>query len=482
MTFADESDVGKQDVRLLGDGLSGGDVTNDATYHSYAGNKLQQLFEGSKSKIIINQFNNVKTTKIEKIPVTFGLIQTLYEKRKIYESCTPSPMIQTSSGYRHKPEDYNVWDLTMDTDPENMEEKEYIMRVEGTDYLLECNTCGTTGEVVCDNCNNGYEVCPECDGYGTLWCGTCNGNGTVNCHSCGGYGSFTRIETEYVREGDYEVPTYVKVEEYCHTCLGKGYLTCSSCGGSGKLCCNTCGGDGSIICHKCRGRRYVICPSCNGCGHFLCEIMAKQNYIVNNLRSLIGIYKLPEKYMNYSIMVADNENCTAIAEITGENHIGNIPWQEILPPDYVEEKYISEETRKLLQTENRKIEGNRPVRQKLHIYQKELLDVTYLLNGMEYNVLMDMGNDDIYIPYSLFENIISGVVDVMEENISEEKYDVFYDTYKDIRFLTANDIKLSVYNQRIRKMYGKITNLFFLYLMAGHFAALLLDVLVVGLA
>lgn len=468
----------KQVMTKYADNLPIGDVSNQQKYRTSAEGRVRELFVSSKSKILEEQFKNVVITKIENLPVTVGILQTQYEQREIYDSCTPSSKISTSSQHRHNSADYSAWDITMKEDPVDIVEEQHIQRVEGTDYLEDCPTCGATGRVHCHNCSNGYETCPTCHGHGNLNCGYCGGRGIVKCGTCNGIGTTRHVETIFERDNEgREWPVNIDVDERCYHCGGSGEETCSNCGGDGIVRCNTCRGSGEIVCTVCGGTTYLTCRTCSGYGYLLHEVMVKQSFRVNSLQTILGSYHLPDWHRDYKIRTDEKESYKQIAEITEGNNIENIPWQNIFPQHYITDISIIEKTEKVLEAENYKISEDRPVRQRISVYQKDLLDITYQLGGKEFNLLADLGNGDLYTPDSPFDDIVRVEVDRMEEAVKQEHYHDFYELYEDIKKVTVQDKNLGGYDSRMQQMYKRITNLFTLYLFAGYAGDIIFDVI-----
>jgi len=465
-------------IKKYYDSLPFGDVTENEKYFSLAEDQVLQLFIKKGSTTLQRYIQDIGIVKVVNKPATIGILQTQYEKREIYDTCTPSAYIQTSSDRKHYASEYNVWDLNMPKAPEELIEEENYRRVAGTDYMEGCGNCDTTGKIDCYNCYTGYETCPECNGYRELRCPDCGGSGAYRCNDCYGAGYKMYQETRYVTDyNGYERQEYFDVKEDCSYCGGSGEIVCSYCGGCGSVVCHNCRGDGEVTCHVCHGYQELNCGACKGYGYLLHEVIAKQNYCINTSMEALGKYNLSDRYGHYDINIDHSENNVLIAELTANKYLKDIPWNDILATEYSNELAIPEHAADAINREVKRIKDYVPVRQRLTLYQKDAVDITYQLNGREFNLLVDPSKGEAFTLDSPFDDIVKEAILVMEDQIRKDMYYDFYLNYEDILKVTKGDGKLLEHDQKLHQMYKIVSKQFLAFMLLGWTGAVAIDIL-----
>jgi hypothetical protein len=157
--------------------------------------------------------------------------------------------------------------------------------IAGCDYIVECDECERTGEIICldcngnltmnkevdcDNCKSGKVYCNYCDGEGRKECEFCQSSSMSlsPCFKCGGSG----IDVTSYRGLPCNVCGGAAMTmQPCHACQG-GYIECNYCYGKGSKSCGECEGEGQIVikenCNECNRSGMITCRKCDGEGEY----------------------------------------------------------------------------------------------------------------------------------------------------------------------------------------------------------------------
>jgi hypothetical protein len=171
-----------------------------------------------------------------RVPYYCVRLQTQYERRTVKRVTEPYagwriPQLRVSE------RNIDVWsyDWKLTTEFESTE-KDY--RIEDSQQVVECDTCGGEGQV----------VCPICTGSGRVRCRNCGGSGHIRqSKTVTKWRQVTKFDgrTFYLVDEPYEVIEYYQVQ--CVTCSANGEVTCHQCGGSTTVQCHRCRGSGRMV-------------------------------------------------------------------------------------------------------------------------------------------------------------------------------------------------------------------------------------------
>jgi hypothetical protein len=334
-----------------------------------------------------NLGNEISVTKIKRLPSYLIRVRALYESRRLYKSEEPYRQ-QTLPKLKYASEkEINIWDINLQRQ-ESFSENINHYTVSGSEQLVPCSTCKTTGSIICPECKGHKKMeCDTCDGKGYVKCKSCYGEGSHRCSFCNGLGYKERFETyevfdRYESVGNEQIPVYRKqtnsVKEMCHSCYGKGKRECSSCRGKGTETCKTCGGDGHISCKKCSATGKITCTNCKGSKYMVSSYNIEQKtspqrkgkFIINNLISQVS--------KEYSQRIEEFKRTSVFTRSA-----------PLITPDlWPQQTFIEDEIKRLVdssiaaQNSNYKI-----VWQSLEIEMIETLVVDYSFKGKSYNIL-----------------------------------------------------------------------------------------------
>jgi DnaJ domain len=184
-----------------------------------------------------NLGNSITIIQATEKPTHAVLLVTSYERRCLMWNRVPyhnEPVPHVPVGE----DQLDVWNIELPhlaVPGEGEHDVEQDIPLTETRTLVQCDSCGGSGEVGCNGCyGSGIEDCRNCNGRGYLHCYSCNGSGQIESRSS---------------DNDYR-PTY----RNCHGCAGQGQTRCDTCHGNGEHRCFCCGGSGWLICGDCKGQ------------------------------------------------------------------------------------------------------------------------------------------------------------------------------------------------------------------------------------
>ncbi len=442
-------------IQIDHESLPNGDVTTNDFYSSIAMKTIHSIFHKNESQILEKYFQCVHIEEICNKPITYITTETMYETRSIYEKRVPSSNIPTSASRIYSASEFNVWDLHMADIPKGFANQNFIMTVEGTDLLEDCTTCDTNGQVRCYDCSRGTVTCDSCSGHGNLYCGVCGGYGESNCSYCGGTGYTTRHEV--IGYDNDNIAIWDDVRYDCNCLFGK--VTCNNCGGSGSVTCGTCDGSGDVVCSRCGGSAWIDCYDCNGMGFFLNTVEASQDFVVNQNRLIVTNYNLASNYPNANIEITAEENSQLLGSVTQEKRITDIPWKQFVSEESLNAFSMEEDGQALLQQEYNAVSMHQPIRQRINIYQKNLLDIEYKINNTTYHLLVDDGNGTYYEDISPLDNIVTEMLKEMHGLEQSENYIELDRIRKEIEIIITGDTNLQHYSEDVTRCMQRITKM-----------------------
>lgn len=334
-----------------------------------------------------NLGNEISVINIKRLPSYLIRVRTLYESRRLYKSEEPYRQ-QTLPKLKYASEkEISIWSINLQRQ-ESFSENTLHYTVNGSEQLVPCSTCKTTGSIICPECKGKKKIsCGNCDGKGYVKCKSCYGDGSRRCVSCNGLGYKERLETyevfdSYEFVGDEQIPVYRKqtssVREMCHACYGRGSNECRSCRGKGTETCKTCGGDGDIACKKCSATGKITCTNCRG-----------SKYVVSsfNIEQKTSPQRNGRFIINNIITQVSNEYNQRIEEFK-RTSVFTKSAPSITPDLWPQNTFIEEDIKRLVnssiaaQNSNYKI-----VWQSLEIEMIETLLVDYSFRAKSYNIL-----------------------------------------------------------------------------------------------
>lgn len=164
----------------------------------------------------------------------------------------------------YSPADWNVvknfdpWQLELQYSTD-FKEQTFEKEIDGTEKVIECNSCSGAGKKTCTNCKGKKELkCSSCHGSCQIKCSSCSGRGEKTCDNC------------YGRPAS---------KHECTRCGGRGIISCSNCR-NGYYTCSTCAGRGMVRCETCNGNGEIICNNCNGKGRLIeFNVLTAKNFV-----------------------------------------------------------------------------------------------------------------------------------------------------------------------------------------------------------
>lgn len=403
------------------------DVTCQKECQEECYTQIYRLFEKKGSKLLKEKKEQIKITNIIRYPFTYAKVTLLQEKRSLKEQCQGSAYVKTSSPIKKSIQDYDVWSLSMEDTPIGFQSCTYQMGVDGADYLEECPVCNTRGEILCKDCEDGYQLCTECSGTGKTVCRECKGERKQECQSCN----------------------------------QDGEVTCVACNGAGKRLCNTCKGTALIPCKECLGK-----------GYLLYDILAVQEYNVNERRYVMSTIAFEERFENFlEVSITNKDNVTRLGVCVYEGRIEEASiWTELFTDNYIKEFHILENVEQAIRKDTQEIEQGkqRLIRQKLEIFQKDLYEVTYQIGKATYRILLDHETKEYVVDKHPLQDIAEVTLEQMMEAYQKEMYSEVYHLGKELN-VVSKDIPDEWKYVRLRKsILGDVSHVFCIAMLAGE--------------
>lgn len=402
------------------------DLTQDPSHVSRVNELFDQLIFNKQSAILQESRSLVQITQIELVRFLWAQAKTLREERDLSLRQRPSQEPPQNSGYRHQPGEYEVWSLDLFDAPSGFTEDEIVIPVPGSEHIEVCEDCDGHGAVVCQHCG----------GSGQLVCGCCGGGGDVVCNSCGGYGYH---EHQELRGGGSEgSPYYVTFRQ-----------TCGSCGGSGRQVCGSCGGSGRVSCNSCNGHGTVTCSTCQGCGAVIFDVVARQAFLVNQVRSEVShLDQLRTLFPAFSPTFPENDQ---IPLLTANSH-GPFSEADITPCFHADELQRYVDLPAIAGVVDRARAGaDHLIRQSLALYDTPVYYVHFCFREQEYQCLLDPAAGTVHFDRNPFVDLLDAQLVQLRTLRKEQSYAAMDTLAKRIMELAVQDTSFSAQAAACRK-------------------------------
>ena len=331
--------------------------------------------------------NEITILGMNRMPSYLIRVRTLYESRRLYKSEEPYKQ-QTLPKLKYASEkEIDIWDVNLQRQ-ESFSENTNHYTITGSEQLVPCSTCKTTGYITCPECNGKKKsTCTTCSGKGYVNCRSCGGSKSHRCNTCSGKGYREQYFTcdvfdryEYV--GNEQIPIYRKqtsiTKESCHACYGRGERECSSCKGKGTEPCKTCDGDGDISCKKCSATGKITCTNCRGSKYMVSSFNIEQKTIPQRNGKFIMNHLITQVSQEYSQRIEEFKRSSVFTKSA-----------PLIRPEFWPQKtFIEEDIKKLVDSSVAVQNSNYKIMwQSLEIEMIETLLVDYSFKGKGYKIV-----------------------------------------------------------------------------------------------